>query len=653
MATILGTFTWNATGTTDPWNTTADWTPAGGSAAVAFAGTSANEEIFVLPANASPYAISITSANQPAGGVVAGAVTIGSNATVNIGSGASLRSSQLAVTSGPGGTLTMTGGTINMSGGTLTYYTTTVGSGSKIFGYGLFNTPSVTGGTPSLTTSGTGKVVADGGTLDIKGLQTMSLSGSFAIDGASSGSVLFLDGNYTTMAAGTTVDFQNLDGTFEMSGANGFVTAGSALTFNATLNNVKVGSASGASTGASVIELTGQTPVSTKIVGSKLEIVTAAVTYIWNTNGSFAGDTLNSTVSGGNAFIWVDTQPCYLAGTRVLTERGEVAVEALVEGDRIVTLEGDARVLRPVVWIGQRRLELRQHPQPNLVAPIRIRQDAFGHRLPHRDLLVSPDHCLFVGGRLIPAKLLINDMTVVQEREVAAVHYYHVELDRHAVMLAEGLPAESYLDTGNRAMFANAGLALVLHPDFAVNTHLKCWETDACAPLTVAPDAVKPVWQSLADRAETLGYQRDEYETTTDPDLHLIADGRVIRPLAAQGDRYVFTLPAGAAAVRLASRASVPSQFEAYLDDWRQLGVAVRRILVRDAAGVLEIAADHPSLSDGWYQLESDDAAMWRWMNGDALLPIAATDGPAIVEVHVGIAMKHVVAPVNDARLAA
>jgi len=258
-----------------------------------------------------------------------------------------------------------------------------------------------------------------------------------------------------------------------------------------------------------------------------------------------------------------------------------------------------------------------------------------------------------VDGKLIPAKLLINDLTIVQERDTAAVHYYHVELGHHSVMLAEGLPAESYLDTGNRAMFANAGLALVLHPEFAVNAGLKCWESDACAPLAVSHDIVKPIWDRLVERAESLGYQRAEFAITTDPELRLVADGRVIRPLSSDANRYVFTLPAGVSSVRLTSRASVPSYFEAYLDDWRHLGVAVRRIVVRDSAGLTEIPPDHPGLTQGWHKVERDASTMWRWMSGDAVLPIGPTDGPVMVEVQVGMAMKHVVEVAAQGRLAA
>ena len=149
--------------------------------------------------------------------------------------------------------------------------------------------------------------------------------------------------------------------------------------------------------------------------------------------------------------------PCFAAGSRIRTEDGDVPVEELTEGQRVAVLRDGAIDHTPITWIGQRRINLTAHPQPQTAAPVRILRGAIGDNLPERDLVVSPDHCLFLDGKLIPAKSLINGMTIVQDRDVPAVHYFHVEVDPHAVLLAEGLPVESYLDTGNRAYFQNCG----------------------------------------------------------------------------------------------------------------------------------------------------------------------------------------------------
>jgi len=83
------------------------------------------------------------------------------------------------------------------------------------------------------------------------------------------------------------------------------------------------------------------------------------------------------------------------------------------------------------------------------VAPVRILQGAFADGAPHHDLLLSPDHPVFVDGRLICVRQLINGTTIRQATDWPSVDYLHVELDRHRCCW-EGLPAEGYLDTGNR-----------------------------------------------------------------------------------------------------------------------------------------------------------------------------------------------------------
>ena len=91
------------------------------------------------------------------------------------------------------------------------------------------------------------------------------------------------------------------------------------------------------------------------------------------------------------------------------------------------------------------------------LAPIRICAGAFGNGAPARDLFVSGDHAIHVGAALIPARYLCNGSTIRRQPPVA-VEYFHIELNRHQVLLAEGLPAKSWLDTGNRAALESAPL---------------------------------------------------------------------------------------------------------------------------------------------------------------------------------------------------
>ncbi len=157
-----------------------------------------------------------------------------------------------------------------------------------------------------------------------------------------------------------------------------------------------------------------------------------------------------------------DIVACFLAGTHIEAQGGGVPVEALAIGDRVMTRSG---AVPPVKWIGHCTIDCRRHPRPHEVWPIRIRAGAFGDDLPVRDLLLSPEHAVFIDGVLIPIRCLVNGVTIAQEPR-DEVAYDHVELDRHDVLLAEGLPSESWLDCGNRAMSANCPIT-DLHPAFA------------------------------------------------------------------------------------------------------------------------------------------------------------------------------------------
>jgi hypothetical protein len=183
--------------------------------------------------------------------------------------------------------------------------------------------------------------------------------------------------------------------------------------------------------------------------------------------------------------------PCFAAGTRIATERGEVAVEDLRAGDRLRVLLGEE--LAPVIWIGQRQVNCARHPRPRQVWPVRVLAGAFGPGLPHRDLLLSPDHAVYVNEVLIPVKHLINGSTIAQV-PMDSVTYYHVELPRHDVLLAEGLPAESYLDVDDRGNFDNGGTVVRMHPDFAT----RVWEAEGCAELVVTGPVFDTVRQMLA-----------------------------------------------------------------------------------------------------------------------------------------------------------
>ena len=213
----------------------------------------------------------------------------------------------------------------------------------------------------------------------------------------------------------------------------------------------------------------------------------------------------------------------------------------------------ESETTRPVIWVGRRRIDLTTHRDPYMVQPIRMRRDAFAAGRPARDLLVSPDHAIFIDDVLIPARLLINGATIVREQRMRAVRYFHVELDRHAVLFSENLPTESYLECGNRTFFQNAGKVVRMNPDgyavrrlpidaegltqpdAAVLDEETTRENASCVPFADTPEVVRPIWQRLADRAEAMGYTVPRPAFTTDPDVRIDMAGRPFRPIVNAG----------------------------------------------------------------------------------------------------------------------
>jgi hypothetical protein len=295
---------------------------------------------------------------------------------------------------------------------------------------------------------------------------------------------------------------------------------------------------------------------------------------------------------------------CFRTGTRILTSAGEIPVEQLRVGAELPVVVG--RRLARVRWIGHRHVVCASHPRPPDVHPVRVQRGAFGPGLPARDLFLSPDHAICPPGRedvLIPVRYLVNGATIAQV-PAPEVTYWHVELDRHDVLLAEGVRAESYLDSGNRDAFENAtpGSVAALHPTFAA----KAWDARSCLPLVVGGGSLMRARQACLDGADALGWRRTEHTN-----LHVRLGSRVIPP-EMHGAWHRFHLPEATTMLRLVSRSSVPADIEAAGDDYRRLGVAVRRLMLDGRP----VRVTSPRLQAGWHDAEPE----WRWTDGNAVL---------------------------------
>ncbi len=375
----------------------------------------------------------------------------------------------------------------------------------------------------------------------------------------------------------------------------------------------------------------------TLTVGPVYNLATQTLTF----STSAHNYTLNVTLASGapTTFTYsngVFTNTCFLAGTCISTPAGEVPVEALQAGDGVDILMDGVRQTGRVRWIGWRSVKAADLPAEDAY-PVRIRAHAFAPDMPHADLLITPEHCVFIDGGLVPARMLVNGGSIVIDRSISAYTYYHVELEQHAILLAEGLPTESYLDTGNRSRFANAAVA-GLFPGVHVDA-AGFWEQDAAAPLTVDPLTVEPIWQRLRARGVALGHGAAALVTTAEPDLCLEAGGRMMRPVFVQDGRHVFVLRGAADGFRLLSNSARPADARPWLDDRRQLGVCVRRLILDDGTERREIPVDHPALSRGWWETEQADGGLVRWTDGAATFALPV--GTCTVEVELSGEMHY------------
>lgn len=157
---------------------------------------------------------------------------------------------------------------------------------------------------------------------------------------------------------------------------------------------------------------------------------------------------------GGAYTVTPLTVFCFLTGTLIGTPSGEMAVEVLRIGDRILTDRGHGVSVK---WIGRQTLSTRFGPADRLM-PIRFAAGSLGDGLPHTDLTVTADHGMLVDGVICHAGALVNGISItrVPLTEMGETYtVYHIETEAHEIILANGAPAETFIDNVSRRAFDN------------------------------------------------------------------------------------------------------------------------------------------------------------------------------------------------------
>ena len=165
---------------------------------------------------------------------------------------------------------------------------------------------------------------------------------------------------------------------------------------------------------------------------------------------------------------------CFLKGTKIETADGEREIENLAIGDLLPTMFGG---LRPVQWIGRYPFKKTDPSKPWVkdALPIRIARSALSPGVPHADLYVTGGHSLLIDGVLVPAEALINGTTITRDeaREYDELEFFHVKLESHDVIYAEGAPAETLLSVQESA---------VNFADYLRRYGTAATDEDRCAP---------------------------------------------------------------------------------------------------------------------------------------------------------------------------
>ena len=156
---------------------------------------------------------------------------------------------------------------------------------------------------------------------------------------------------------------------------------------------------------------------------------------------------------------------CLLSGTEVITARGSIRVEELVQGDMVLSENGS---FSPVRWVGVQTLSPIFSGKASW--PVKISKDALGENTPDKELYVSQDHAIFLHGALISAEALVNGTTItLEEPTEPAIKYYGLDLGPAAIHPVHNLPvgslgatAREYFD--NYQEWLDSGLEIIDEP---------------------------------------------------------------------------------------------------------------------------------------------------------------------------------------------
>lgn len=142
---------------------------------------------------------------------------------------------------------------------------------------------------------------------------------------------------------------------------------------------------------------------------------------------------------------------CFAEGAEIKTDKGYKKIEEIKLTDYIQS--NDGRFYK-INWIPKRKVIGKLMKKLDAY-PVLIRASALGRGLPSKDLRVSKCHGILLNNHLINAEVMVNGVSILLDKDVESLIYYHLELDSHQLVNAAGLIVETYCNKKPRILFDN------------------------------------------------------------------------------------------------------------------------------------------------------------------------------------------------------
>jgi len=329
---------------------------------------------------------------------------------------------------------------------------------------------------------------------------------------------------------------------------------------------------------------------------------------------------------------------CFLAGSMIKTPQGMIAVEDLRIGMEVCVLDAQGQeTIDRIISVESKMVKNDDFVGSIRHQPVRILKNAFSENVPDNDLRVTEEHCIFIDGKFVPVRMLVNGISIVYE-EIDQYEYFHIEFETHRIVVSNNLKTESYLRTRENAQSILSD---------ASHGTLKSWENDAAAPLDTSRNFVEGIFLQLLERAKTLWGDHEISSESRCSTFVQLEDGRgnIITPLRITDQKYIFAVNTADRDLLLVSSCARPSDLiGSFIDDRRHLGAHIGAISVYGANTSYEYDIHlTEDLDFGWHRKEE---ASYRWTNGVA--PLRDINPESMSDYIICIEIKEIIPTIEN-----